>query len=132
MKLTDVGSGGCGGGGANCLTAYSAYSVTPITNRRSLFASRIEKAVQTIRNNYNLSSSTSNCNNNGLGKCSNATAVNASAGADAFSAAPAAHHIHLPSSTNFNNNAITNGIVCSNGTNSNCSYLFCFVTYLTL
>lgn len=34
----------------NCL-----YSVTPIVNRRSLFANKIEKAVQTVKNNYNMS-----------------------------------------------------------------------------
>lgn len=31
---------------------YASYSVTPIVNRRSLFATRIERAVQTIRSNY--------------------------------------------------------------------------------
>jgi hypothetical protein len=39
-------------------TCLNAYSVTPLVNRRSLFASKIEKAVQTIKNNYNLTSGT--------------------------------------------------------------------------
>ncbi|CAF0740382.1 unnamed protein product [Brachionus calyciflorus] len=39
-----------------------SYSMTPVTNRRSVFASKLEKAVQTIKNNYNLASSNSNSN----------------------------------------------------------------------
>ena len=34
----------------------ASYSVTPLINRRSLFATKIEKAVQTIKNNYQGSS----------------------------------------------------------------------------
>jgi hypothetical protein len=41
---------------------YASYSVTPIVNRRSLFATKIEKAVQTIKNNYNTQNSSSTTN----------------------------------------------------------------------
>lgn len=43
-----------------CVNVADEYSITPITNRRSIFASKLEKAVQTIRNNYNLTNSQSN------------------------------------------------------------------------
>ena len=56
-------------------SSYNNYSsvTTPTISRRSIFASKIEKAVQTIKNNMASSSSSSgangggsNCNNNGI------------------------------------------------------------------
>jgi hypothetical protein len=50
------------------MSSLNSYSLTPLTNRRSLFSSKLEKAMQTIKNNYGLSTTsaptTSNANAN--------------------------------------------------------------------
>ena len=62
--------------------SHKTYSVTPTTNRRSLFASKIEKAVQTIKNNYNMnnasisSSSSENINPTHLATPHNINTIN--------------------------------------------------------